>query len=444
MDQDALDQDGHGRVGEATSRTTSRRCRGPRCSRARSRGSTACGGRIRWRRRCTRCRAIGGPWRTASVSYFTGSHDLKAGFQWDNGRYFAENFSTSGMRAVFRNGVPDSVNTYNTPVSRTSYVQDTALFLQDKWSAIAEADDQPRPARGEVPRLAARNLPGRDAIRGWPMLCGPGGCAGLARSVAAFWRHLRYSRRRASRYQSGDQPLQHRHGHRSHRQGQPGQHDERHPRMARQQRRPDPQLNELGASTGFNFGTTNRYADNLKRPYSMEYFVEFDRQIARNTVAAAGFYYRTNERLIGNRNLLVPIDSYRPIEVTEGNSGRGSRFITRTRRCAGGSTCSGTTSQNSTRCTKASIFASTSGWRTNGCSRPVPASAGTKGTLFPGDLNNPNFQFRTGAVGMDLPSLLKASGIYEAVYESWSRETCKITPDRPSPRLFRSRAIPFR
>ena len=70
-----------------------------------------------------------------SLSYFTGRHDLKAGFQWDNGRYFAENFSTSGMRAVFRNGVPDSVNTYNTPVSRTSYVQDTAMFVQDKWSA---------------------------------------------------------------------------------------------------------------------------------------------------------------------------------------------------------------------------------------------------------------------------------------------------------------------
>ena len=41
-----------------------------------------------------------------SLSYVTGRHDLKAGFQWDNGRYFAENFSTSGMRAVVRDGVP--------------------------------------------------------------------------------------------------------------------------------------------------------------------------------------------------------------------------------------------------------------------------------------------------------------------------------------------------
>ena len=54
----------------------------------------------------------------------------------------------------------------------------------------------------------------------------------------------------------------------------------------------------------------------------MEYFVEFDRQIARNTVASVGFYYRTNERLIGNRNLLVPMKTYTPIQVTERNSGR--------------------------------------------------------------------------------------------------------------------------
>ena len=73
-----------------------------------------------------------------------------------------------------------------------------------------------------------------------------------------------------------------------------------------------PQLNELGPSTGFNFGTTNRYSDDLKRPYAMEYFIEFDRQIARNTVASVGFYYRTNERLIGNRNMAVPMSTYSP------------------------------------------------------------------------------------------------------------------------------------
>ena len=40
-----------------------------------------------------------------------------------------------------------------------------------------------------------------------------------------------------------------------------------------------------------------------------------------------------------------------------------------------------------------------------------------EGDTFPsGDLNNPNFQDRIGAVGMDLPWVLKASGVYEAAY----------------------------
>jgi hypothetical protein len=40
-----------------------------------------------------------------------------------------------------------------------------------------------------------------------------------------------------------------------------------------------------------------------------------------------------------------------------------------------------------------------------------------EGDTFPaGDLNNPNFQFREGAVGMDLPWVLKFSGIYEMPY----------------------------
>jgi hypothetical protein len=40
-----------------------------------------------------------------------------------------------------------------------------------------------------------------------------------------------------------------------------------------------------------------------------------------------------------------------------------------------------------------------------------------EGDTFPtSDLNNPNFQHRIGAVGMDLPWVLKASGIYEAPY----------------------------
>jgi hypothetical protein len=178
-----------------------------------------------------------------------------------------------------------------------------------------------------------------------------------------------------------------------------------------------PQLSELGPSTGFNFGTNNRYADGLKRPYSMEYFVEFDRQIARDTVASIGFYYRTNQRLIGNRNLAVPTSAYTPITVTERNSGREVTVYNLDPAYRGrfdvlwdnfsdlDTTYKGVDLRINKRLSNR--------WMVSGS-----ASFGrNEGDTFPtSDLNNPNFQNRIGAVSMDLPWVLKASGIYEAPY----------------------------
>jgi hypothetical protein len=178
-----------------------------------------------------------------------------------------------------------------------------------------------------------------------------------------------------------------------------------------------PQLSELGPSTGFNFGTNNRYADGLKRPYSMEYFVEFDRQIARNTVAAVGFYYRTNERLIGNRNIAVPTSAYTPITVTERNSGREvtvynldpvyrGRFDVLWDNLSELDTVyKGVDLRINKRLSDRWMLSGSASFGRN------------EGDTFPtSDLNNPNFQHRIGAVGMDLPWVLKASGIYEAPY----------------------------
>jgi hypothetical protein len=149
----------------------------------------------------------------------------------------------------------------------------------------------------------------------------------------------------------------------------------------------------------------------------MEYFIEFDRQIARNTVASVGFYYRTNERLIGNRNMAVPMDTYTPIAVTERNSGRQVTVYNQNPALRGqfdvlwdnfselDTTYKGVDLRINKRLANR--------WMLSGS-----ASLGkNEGDTFAGsDLNNPNFQFRHGAVGMDVPVLLKASGIYEARY----------------------------
>jgi len=54
-----------------------------------------------------------------SVSYYTGRHDLKVGYQFQNGGEKSSAWSTSGMRAVYRNGLPTR-STPTTPRSRFS------------------------------------------------------------------------------------------------------------------------------------------------------------------------------------------------------------------------------------------------------------------------------------------------------------------------------------
>src|SRR5581483_7175641 len=74
----------------------------------------------------------------ASVTYSQSSHDLKFGYQYNYQWTWSDSYSTSnypsGLRAVFRNGVPDSVNTYNTPIVTANYTLDQAWYVQDKWA----------------------------------------------------------------------------------------------------------------------------------------------------------------------------------------------------------------------------------------------------------------------------------------------------------------------
>ena len=68
-----------------------------------------------------------------SVSYFASTHDIKAGYQIDYAWNEVLYFSSSGMRANYRNGVPEQVNTYNTPARSIPENIQQGLYIQDKW-----------------------------------------------------------------------------------------------------------------------------------------------------------------------------------------------------------------------------------------------------------------------------------------------------------------------
>jgi hypothetical protein len=177
-----------------------------------------------------------------------------------------------------------------------------------------------------------------------------------------------------------------------------------------------PQLNELGASTGFNLGSTNRYAAGIERPYANEFVVELQRQMG-SLVVSAGYYYRASRRAIGSANAAVPFDSYIPLHVVEGNSGTALTVYNQAPATRGkfdtvwdnypalNGTYNGVDVTISKRMSNR--------WSTLG---GVSIGRNTGDIYGTSDLNNPNFTFRQGLLSTDVPFSLKESAVYQALY----------------------------
>lgn len=71
---------------------------------------------------------------TSQMSYVTGSHALKAGVNWTFGDYVLEYDINGDLVQLYRNGVPDAVRVYNTPVRANEYLDgNLGMFVQDSW-----------------------------------------------------------------------------------------------------------------------------------------------------------------------------------------------------------------------------------------------------------------------------------------------------------------------
>jgi len=72
---------------------------------------------------------------TSTLSFVTGSHAFKAGVQWGFGDYVLEYDINGDLVQIYRNGVPDSVRVYNTPIRANEYLnRDLGMFVQDQWT----------------------------------------------------------------------------------------------------------------------------------------------------------------------------------------------------------------------------------------------------------------------------------------------------------------------
>ena len=178
-----------------------------------------------------------------------------------------------------------------------------------------------------------------------------------------------------------------------------------------------PQVNELGPSSGYPTGSTNRYAEGYSRPYAFEYSAELQRELTGGLVASVGYTRRQRKNELGQRNVAVPSSGYIPLTVTEVNSGRTITVHNRDPLLRGltetvwdnesemNSTYNGATISLNKRLSN--------GWMVNS-----GLSLGrTVGYVGIADLNNPNSkEFSRGVVGNDVPVSFRLTGLYELPY----------------------------
>jgi hypothetical protein len=364
------------------------------------------------------------------VSYFTTAHDIRAGYQLNQISFAPRFYSSANMQANYRNGVPDSVYTYNTPVVSTMRDREMAVYFQDKWRPSRKltvnlglrvdnnygwenASCQPQtpfvdaqcfaPLKG-VPDWTAVNPrfsaiydvggDGKTAIKfAANRYIGPVGASAIARvnpikvaSDTRAWTACKPGQTSACDL-NGDGL---------------------------------PQTNELGPSSGFDFGVNQRYAAGNKWPWAREYTIELQRQLPGNILVTGGYTHRVKLGNLGARNMAVPGSTYTPITVTEFNSGRTVTVYNRDQSLRGkfdyvwnneaalDSTFNGSDITVEKRLSQ--------GWMVTG-----GVSIGKNvGDIYPADttneLNNPNLLFRRGISGNDVPFSLRLSGLYELPY----------------------------
>ena len=362
-----------------------------------------------------------------SMSYFTTQHDIKAGYQFDYAWNEVLYFSSSGMRAVYRSGVPDSVNTYNTPARSIPENIQQGLYIQDKWrpnrkltiNAGVRLDTnygwQRELCQDATPFIAARCVDKIEGVPDWkdvnPRFSAVYDIKGDGRTALKF---------AANRYiiPVGSSVL-----------------DRINPIFLANDTRPWraqsacasvnnigcdlngdllPQINELGPSSGFNFGNFNRYEDGYTWPWAREFSAEIQRQLPLNLVISAGYTRRQKLGNFGSRNVAVPQESYQPLTVTEVNSQRTVTVFNQASALRGrqeflwtnapelNSTYNGTDITLDKRLSN--------GWMMTG-----GVSMGrTIGWVGNTDLNNPNSkEFARGIIGNDTPFSFRLSGMYE-------------------------------
>ena len=360
----------------------------------------------------------------SSLTFHTGSHDLKAGYQFmyrkasDTWTGVISPYAPFGFRRVLRNGLPDSVNTYNSPTTFVMYSHDHAGFIQDRWTPTKKLTLnlglrlestyawEPALCQEETLFIAARCF---GKIEGAPSLVMPSPRFGVIYDVTGDGKTAikltvnRYNQPIGVNYLQLINPVRLTNDTRL---WTDGNHDF------------VPQLDELGPSTGFNLGTTNRFADDLKWPSAVEYSIGVQRSLPYEMVAGVTYINRRRGDEIGSKNLAVPTNTYIPLTVTEVSSGAVVTVYNQAPALRGKfDVLYGNYPEMDTEFNGVDITLNkrlSHRWMMMGSASFGKSTGDIYGSSF--DLNDPNNSFRRGLIGNEVPFSLKIFGLYQLPY----------------------------
>jgi len=265
---------------------------------------------------------------STSLAYVTGSHAFKAGMQWGYGwnrsqKRFQQQGPDPGFSVDlvqrYRNGVPDSVQVYNTPVhGQENLNADLGIYVQDSWT-LSRLTITPGvrfehfntsislESVGAGRFVPARTFPSVPNLPNWNDIAPRLGIAydlfgnaktSLRASVGKYMQAFStvgFAQIYNPMFEATDT------------------------RIWRDLNGDDiAQDNEIGPSQNSQFGiaVTRRPDPNIKRPYTMEYSASVQREIRRGVSATFGYFRRDYHRLFYSQNMAIGPQDYTPINIT--------------------------------------------------------------------------------------------------------------------------------
>jgi hypothetical protein len=246
-----------------------------------------------------------------------GAHTLRFGVQYNNAPYFNRN-KTGGLdlTARFRNGVPDSVTVWNTPVENRIRIEDLGLFVQDSWTIknrltlnigtrferyVGSIDPQTAPAGVFVPE---RRFDKVDDVPNWstivPRMAFVYDLTGKGRTAIKA-NASKYMQKQGASFMNQVNPLRLNSEVRTWIDANGDRY---------------PQLTEIGPGRGeLDRGASVRLAPDLDRPYQWEYTATLEHQLTQQIGVTVSYFRRKYYDVYQAVNQALTDDDWLPVTV---------------------------------------------------------------------------------------------------------------------------------